>query len=194
MFTDFQVDWDSLDPRSDTWPLPQTKRQFAEVLNHACLNLPLLEEFLGLKTSEDPIIFVLSCFYCTGNATDPISKPIFANIIDHNGIVENFESIINRYRTVVKPWLKDPDAIYEKYGQEKIYEFFNEAGSRSGVTIDDLPLVGNEEQYEKDLIFAGTALRKRILTLIMTDLADDIVMMMSNAPEGCDLVYIDKLP
>ena len=194
MTTYSQIDWNTFDPRDDSWPLPQTKKEFVDLLSHGCLNLPLLEELLGLKATDDPVTFVLSCFYCSGNAMDPIGKPIFIKVIDRQGEKENVVSVLKRYREVVRPWLNDPDAIYEKYGPEKIYEFFNEAGSRCGFTIDDLPQVGNEDQYEKDLIFAGTALRKRILTIIMADLADDIVTMMSNtAPEGFDLVYLGKL-
>lgn len=185
---------DSFDPRYDNWGIPQTKQQFVTLLNQACSELPILEEFMGLKAADDPITFVLSCFYCSGNALESIGKPIFVHVIDQNSNEENVSFILNRYRQVVKPWLKDPDALYAKYGPEKIYDLFNEAGSRCGLTIDDLPQAGNEDQYERDLIYAGTALRKRILTIIMADLADDIVTMMSNGPKGCDLVYIDKLP
>ena len=55
MTTYSQIDWNTFDPRDDSWPLPQTKKEFVDLLSHGCLNLPLLEELLGLKATDDPV-------------------------------------------------------------------------------------------------------------------------------------------
>lgn len=171
----------------------QTRAQVIDMIKTAPDNIELLEELLGLNVENDPITFVIMCLYACG--VDHFSTNIFADMIDKKKRVEVVEPIMKHFRQATEghKLIADPEAIYAKYGADKIWEFFDTyATGNSGLTVEDLRDAGPEDTYEEDLVKAGVGLKRRVLSLIMADLADSVMMRFSEA-EDIDLARIQKV-
>ena len=170
----------------------QSPEQVIGMIKTSTDNIDLLEELFDMKVEEDPAMFLIHCFYASG---EDRFTDILASLIDRQKRLEVVKPILNEYREKMhtRPWIKDPDAIYEKYGADQIYQFFMDyARGNTGFTIEDLEDAGPKNTYWEDVLKVGRELKKRVLTLIMADLADSIMMRICES-EDMDVAQIKRV-